>query len=371
MCDPYWNTRHRTKCRHTDDMLEGNPNVTAEVQFPRAPAAFGSLTAISRAMAGSFMGTLQGFPSESFVATIIGATQRRSSAGLGLASLRVCPPHLPSGTSVTPSLSSSRRAGKRRCPPESLPTSSLDPQSSPMRQVELRRRCLQQFGHLKRGRDREQSSLESSAARPASRKNCHETVETFRLYASPAGIALETVQRLDQALVWYLNEKFFLDDAVDVASEILAAVAHEWTGISMETKECLRAVQTCRGWHRLNLAKSHPTIASNAFSSRTSKVRGLSQKVGSAAVCSLQNGATEEKDSSWAAKRTRSSNTTLSFLAFGRQSQMCRALAQTALQRHVRGLLRSRRIVELALALFWQRLSGPASARSSRSRISQ
>ena len=88
----------------------------------------------------------------------------------------------------------------------------------------------------------------------------------------------------------------------------------------------------------------------NAFSSRAWMVRGLSRKVGSAAV-----GVRTAKEEmmlflgsggalmarQW--KRTRSWST-LMRLAFGRQLQVYQALAQTALQRHVRGLLRLCRI---------------------------
>ena len=94
-----------------------------------------------------------------------------------------------------------------------------------VRQVGLRRRCLQQHGLFDRGRDREQSSLEGSAVRPTTRRTCHKKVETLRLWASRAGIPLETVPELDQALVWHLNEKFFDGEAGRVASKVLAAVA--------------------------------------------------------------------------------------------------------------------------------------------------
>ena len=52
----------------------------------------------------------------------------------------------PPPASVTPSLSPSRRATKRRCLPETLPANNLNPQSNLMRQVGLRRRRLQQYG---------------------------------------------------------------------------------------------------------------------------------------------------------------------------------------------------------------------------------
>ena len=97
------------------------------------------------------------------------------------------------------------------------------------------------------------------------------------------------------------------------------------------------------------------TNVPNAFSSRAWMVRGLSRKVGSAAVGSLRDGVRTAKEEmmsflgsggalmarQW--KRTRSWST-LMRLAFGRQLQVYQALAQTALQRHVRGLLRLRRI---------------------------
>ena len=62
---PAWSTRHRTKCRPADDMLEGHQNDTAEVQCTLVPAALESLAAFTHAMAGRFpTGTQQGFPSE-------------------------------------------------------------------------------------------------------------------------------------------------------------------------------------------------------------------------------------------------------------------------------------------------------------------
>ena len=115
-------------------------------------------------------------------------------------------------------------------------------------------------------------------------------------------------------------------------------------------------------------------------SSRTYLVRGLSPTVGSAAVGSLRNGIRNATEAvmpllgsgaslmaqQW--KRTRAMST-LTCLAFGRQSQVYQALAQTALQRHVTGLSRSRRTgglvisfdgqnlsnVQARLVLFWQR----------------
>ena len=106
----------------------------------------------------------------------------------------------------------------------------------------------------------------------------------------------------------------------------------------------------------------NPSTAPNIFSSRTPTVRGLSPKVGSSAVGSLRDGvrtATEElilllgsgsalMARQW--KRTRSCST-LACPTFGRQSQVYQALAQTALQRHVRGLLRSRRIGGFVLSI--------------------
>ena len=45
-------------------------------------------------------------------------------------------------------------------------------------------------------------------------------------------------------------------EAGHVASKVLAVAAHERTGMSKGMKEILRAVQACRGWHRLRPAKS-------------------------------------------------------------------------------------------------------------------
>ena len=62
---PAWSTRLRTKCRHIDDILEGNLNDITQVQCTLVPATLQSLAAITRAMASRFpMGTLQGLPSE-------------------------------------------------------------------------------------------------------------------------------------------------------------------------------------------------------------------------------------------------------------------------------------------------------------------
>ena len=119
---------------------------------------------------------------------------------------------------MTPSLRPSRRAAERRYLPESLP-SNLNPQSNRIRQVVMRRRRLHQNGHLNKGRDREQCFLETSAVRPATRKYYHKTVETSFPWASRAGIDVETVPKMDQALVWYLNEKFFDGEAEHVASK--------------------------------------------------------------------------------------------------------------------------------------------------------
>ena len=94
-------------------------------------------------------------------------------------------------------------------------------------------------------------AMESSAVRPANRRTI-----TRQWRPSVCGIDLETVPKLDHALVWHLNEKFFDGEAGCVASKILAAVAHECPGISKGVKEVTRAVQACRGWHRLNPAKS-------------------------------------------------------------------------------------------------------------------
>ena len=103
-----------------------------------------------------------------------------------------------------------------------------------------------------------------------------------------------------------------------------------------------------------SLREGCPPIAPNAFSSRTSVVRGLSLKFGSAAVGQLQNGVRNATEAvllllgsevalmarQW--KRTVSWST-LTCLAVWRQSQVHQALAQMALQRRVRGLSRSRR----------------------------
>ena len=138
-----------------------------------------------------------------------------------------------SSANIGANLSPRRRTAKRRCLPETFPASSLNPQ--------LRNRRVQHYGHFDRSRDREQSFLESSAVRPSARKTYHETVETFRLWASLAGISLETVPKLDQALVWYLNEKFFDGEAV----------AHEWAhegdlprraGVSRLLVPCLEVI---------------------------------------------------------------------------------------------------------------------------------
>ena len=87
---PARNTGHRTKCRHTDDMLERNQNVTAEVHCPRVPATQPRCH-LTRAMAGRFvMGTLQGLPSEICMAYDYSGDMW-FSAGMGLASLRLCP----------------------------------------------------------------------------------------------------------------------------------------------------------------------------------------------------------------------------------------------------------------------------------------
>ena len=59
----------------------------------------------------------------------------------------------PPPTSVTPSLSPKSRAPKPRCLPESLPTSSLN-QSSLMRQVGMRNRRHQWYGHLDRATEK-------------------------------------------------------------------------------------------------------------------------------------------------------------------------------------------------------------------------
>ena len=50
--------------------------------------------------------------------------------------------------SVTPSLSPSRWTAKCRCLPETVPANCLNPRSNLMRQVMLRKRRIQQYGHL-------------------------------------------------------------------------------------------------------------------------------------------------------------------------------------------------------------------------------
>ena len=104
----------------------------------------------------------------------------------------------------------------------------------------------------------------------------------------------------------------------------------------------------------------HPTTAPSAFVLRASVVRGLSPKVGSAAAGLLWNGvrnATEEiipllgsgaalMARQWKCTRSWS---TLTCLAFGRQSGVT-SFGADALQRHVRGLSRSRRRGGLALS---------------------
>ena len=62
---PAWSTRHRTKCRHADDMLGGKKDDNAEARLARVPDALESLAAVTRAMAGGFCtGTQQWFPAE-------------------------------------------------------------------------------------------------------------------------------------------------------------------------------------------------------------------------------------------------------------------------------------------------------------------
>ena len=56
------------------------------------------------------------------------------------------------GSPASISLSASRRAAKCRCLPEIVPANCLNPQSNLMRQVMLRRRPIQQYGHTDRGR---------------------------------------------------------------------------------------------------------------------------------------------------------------------------------------------------------------------------
>ena len=87
----------------------------------------------------------------------------------------------------------------------------------------------------------EQSFLESSTVRPDS--------GDLPSVGKPSWeIPLETVPKLDRALVWYLNEKFFDGEAGHAASKVLGAVAYEWAGISKGIKGISRAVQACRGF---------------------------------------------------------------------------------------------------------------------------
>ena len=133
----------------------------------------------------------------------------------------------PPPAAVLPSLSPRRLAAKRLSPSETLLARSLGPVSNLVLHVGLRRRRLQQHGLFDRGRDREQSFLGCSSIRSTTRRTCHKKVETFRWWASRAGIPLETVPEVDQALVWCLNEKFFDGVVGRVASKVLAVVAHE------------------------------------------------------------------------------------------------------------------------------------------------
>ena len=137
-----------------------------------------------------------------------------------------------------------------------LPAKSLNPRSSLTRQVESRRRRLQQYGHLDRGRDRQQSFLQSSAVGPAARKTYHETVEPPVCGPAELGSLSRLFQDWTKRCMVPLNESFFDGEAGHVASKILAAVAHEWAGTTKGMKDTSRAVQGSRSWHRLSPATS-------------------------------------------------------------------------------------------------------------------
>ena len=113
-------------------------------------------------------------------------------------------------------------------------------------QVALRRRRPHQHGHLNKVRDRELCHS------PRQQENYHETVETFRLWdrsrdrskvGPHVGVAPQRkVFRRRGRVCRFQNPG--------------GSGSHEHAGISKGVKEVPRAVQACRGWHRLNPAKS-------------------------------------------------------------------------------------------------------------------
>ena len=98
---------------------------------------------------------------------------------------------------------------------------------------------------------------------------------------------------------------------------------------------------------------SHSTFAPGDFISTTSMSRSLIAP-NRFSRCLFAAERCPQQARQW--KRTRSWNT-LTCLAFGRQPQVYQALAQTALQRHVRGLFWSRRIGGLVLSIGGQNFS--------------
>ena len=249
-----------------------------------------------------------------------------------------------------------------------------------MRQMMLRRRRIQQFGHLDRGSVLQCDWLATPGFGPS-------------LCTSKSRMNTE-VNAYDDSLLWDKPEYTFLEPVLKrlrARGETLPLLNFDWTtvfttaactllferfgppglhqllhgGASHEVFTAFRDVTGVQEGSRWgSFSGPRRSIAPDACTSRTSMLRGLSPKVGSPTVGALRNGDRKIRlllcsgaalvARQWKCTRSRS---TLTCLALGSQSQVFQALAQTALQLHVTGLSCSLRVGRHRRTEFLERAS--------------
>ena len=160
----------------------------------------------------------------------------------------------PPPASVPPRPSPCCRAAKRRCLPETLPANSPSPQSNLMRQVGLRRRRLQQYGHLDRG-SRPRAALSREFRRsPRYQEDLLRDSGDLPFVGQPSWNPSQDRSKIGPSVGAVPQQKV-------LRRRVWACRFQKAVGRSKGMKEIPRVVQACRVWHRLNPAKSRLQIA--------------------------------------------------------------------------------------------------------------
>lgn len=134
----------------------------------------------------------------------------------------------------------------------------LPPDDRSLTRVEVRAKAklarAATYGTRRTVLDKELTFLEQEAVSPAARRDYLERYQKFMAWVSGLGLTIATVDDLDLAVTWYMNEEFFEGAPGTDASKLLAAMGHWVVQLSRGAPQLTRGHLAARGWRRLSPA---------------------------------------------------------------------------------------------------------------------